>query len=61
MATELVDDTNHRVQYQSGWIWDQGVAEVDATRHGASIAGIVAWLSFTGELVFTPARSSCPV
>ncbi|EIW61138.1 uncharacterized protein TRAVEDRAFT_17947 [Trametes versicolor FP-101664 SS1] len=48
MATELVDDTNPRVQYQAGWIWDQGVAEVDATRHGAAIAGIVAYLSFTG-------------
>ncbi|OJT10296.1 hypothetical protein TRAPUB_13164 [Trametes pubescens] len=48
MATELVDDTNPRVQYQPGWIWDQGVAEVDATRHGASIAGIEAWLTFTG-------------
>ncbi|KAI0638695.1 hypothetical protein C8Q77DRAFT_1154306 [Trametes polyzona] len=44
----LVDDTNPRVQYQPGWIWDQGVVEVDATRHGAAIAGLEAWLKFTG-------------
>ncbi|CDO77244.1 hypothetical protein BN946_scf184747.g57 [Trametes cinnabarina] len=45
---DLVDDTNPRVQYQPGWIWDQGVAEVDATRHGAATAGLSCWLSFTG-------------
>ncbi|KAI0638697.1 hypothetical protein C8Q77DRAFT_1244263 [Trametes polyzona] len=44
----LVDDSDPHVQYQPGWIWDQGVAEVDATRHGASTTGLRAWLSFTG-------------
>ncbi|KAI0832932.1 hypothetical protein BC628DRAFT_370362 [Trametes gibbosa] len=44
----LVDDSDPHVQYQPGWIWDQGVAEVDATRHGASTPGLRAWLSFTG-------------
>ncbi|KAI0832930.1 hypothetical protein BC628DRAFT_1407290 [Trametes gibbosa] len=45
---EFVDDTNPRVQYQPGWEWDQGLAEVDTTRHGASTEGLKAWLSFTG-------------
>ncbi|KAH9854819.1 hypothetical protein C2E23DRAFT_39386 [Lenzites betulinus] len=45
---EFVDDTNPRVQYAPGWEWDQGLAEVDTTRHGASTAGLKAWLSFTG-------------
>ncbi|KAI0355522.1 hypothetical protein OH77DRAFT_1437001 [Trametes cingulata] len=47
-SPQLIDDTNPRVQYQPGWEWDQGVAEVDATRHGALTAGLKAWLSFTG-------------
>ncbi|OJT12518.1 hypothetical protein TRAPUB_10919 [Trametes pubescens] len=47
-SSQLVDDSNPSVQYASGWIWDQGVAELDATRHGAKIAGLKAWLSFTG-------------
>ncbi|EIW61199.1 uncharacterized protein TRAVEDRAFT_17987 [Trametes versicolor FP-101664 SS1] len=49
----LVDDSNPSVQYASGWIWDQGVAEVDATRHGANVAGLRAWLSFTVSVVGT--------
>ncbi|KAI0650963.1 hypothetical protein C8Q79DRAFT_1007173 [Trametes meyenii] len=47
-SSALVDDTDPRVQYQPGWIWDQGVAEVDATRHGAGTTGLTAWLTFTG-------------
>ncbi|KAI9059992.1 hypothetical protein FKP32DRAFT_1077927 [Trametes sanguinea] len=47
-SSDLVDDTNPRVQYQPGWIWDQGVAEVDGTRHGAATPGLECWLSFTG-------------
>ncbi|OSC96381.1 hypothetical protein PYCCODRAFT_1472668 [Trametes coccinea BRFM310] len=47
-SPDLVDDTNPRVQYQPGWIWDQGVAEVDGTRHGAATSGLECWLSFTG-------------
>ncbi|KAI0364601.1 hypothetical protein BV20DRAFT_1029453 [Pilatotrama ljubarskyi] len=60
-SPQLVDDTNPRVQYQPGWIWDQGVAEVHNTRHGAGKAGLQAWLSFTGtgvEVVGTLGPSS---
>ncbi|KAI0774635.1 hypothetical protein BD413DRAFT_301516 [Trametes elegans] len=48
METVLIDDTNPRVQYQSGWTWEQGVSEVDGTRHGAARAGLTASLAFTG-------------
>ena len=46
--TTLVDDTNPVVQYVAGWIWEQMVAEVDGTRHGAATAGITASLGFYG-------------
>ncbi|EIW51675.1 uncharacterized protein TRAVEDRAFT_67687, partial [Trametes versicolor FP-101664 SS1] len=47
-ASQLIDDTNTHVQYRAGWIWDQGVAEVHGTRHGAQKAGLQASLSFVG-------------
>ncbi|KAI0832931.1 hypothetical protein BC628DRAFT_1415157 [Trametes gibbosa] len=50
-SSALVDDSNPRVQYQPGWDWQQGVLEVDATRHAASIAGLTAWLPFVGNSI----------
>ncbi|KAI0328214.1 hypothetical protein GY45DRAFT_1338297 [Cubamyces sp. BRFM 1775] len=46
----LVDDSDPHVQYQPGWKWEQGVAELDGTRHGAAITGLTCSLSFVGTL-----------
>ncbi|KAI0658694.1 hypothetical protein C8Q70DRAFT_993670 [Cubamyces menziesii] len=44
----LVDDSDPHVQYQPGWKWEQGVAELDGTRHGATLTGLTCSLSFVG-------------
>ncbi|OJT08047.1 hypothetical protein TRAPUB_1060 [Trametes pubescens] len=47
-SSELIDDSDSRVQYSGGWTLDEGVAEVNRTRHGANSTGLQAALSFTG-------------
>ncbi|KAH9884956.1 hypothetical protein C8Q73DRAFT_817838 [Cubamyces lactineus] len=44
----LVDDSDPHVQYLPGWKWEQGVAELDGTRHGAALTGLTCSLAFVG-------------
>ncbi|KAJ8483016.1 hypothetical protein ONZ51_g4984 [Trametes cubensis] len=39
---------NLPVEHDPGWKWEQGVAELDGTRHGAAITGLTCSLSFVG-------------